>query len=182
MNKQKIVKSNHRLIHIQNEFNIEDNSLNKNEEINISVTEASTKRTITDRVNIEKKTQHKRITFEEESPPKKVSILERLGNRLNDNSTVNSVKNRISLSEFRKEEEPFLKYGSDNRNEEKLRDWRRRKEHRSERSRRENDRKNSPEERKRDRSRERKRDRSNEIRTSARKEVSYYFNLSRSEF
>lgn len=158
---------------MQSELDAES-SLSKSEEITVPLTEESTKVVTTDSTSLERKTHHKRITFEEESPPKKISILERLGSRPNDSSTVNSVRNRISLSEFRKEEEPFLKYSSDNKNEEKLRDWRRRKEHRSERSRRENDRRSSLEEKRRDRSKERKRDRFNEVRASARKEVSQF--------
>ncbi|XP_018571607.1 zinc finger CCCH domain-containing protein 14 [Anoplophora glabripennis] len=166
-NKQKKINNPKTLTYIQSELDDENDRVSKNEETGLSVAEEPT----ISNTSFEKKTEHKRITFEEESPPRKISILKRLGSRPNDNLNINPLKTRISLSEFRKEEEPFLKYSSDKKNEERLRDWRRRKEYRTDRSRRENDsRRSSSEERRRDRSRDRNRDRSVGTRSSLRKE------------
>ncbi|KAJ8966860.1 hypothetical protein NQ314_003254 [Rhamnusium bicolor] len=168
--------SNYRVVQIQEELVTGDTCISKNAEPNISKTNENEMAVTKNSPNCEKKNEHKRITFEEDSLSKKPSILERLGKRsLNYSDITNSVKTRISLSEFRKEEEPFLKYFRDSKKEETSKqtekDWRTRKDHRIDKSRRERgNRRGSSRERRRDVPRDRRRDRSSETRIDSRKE------------
>ncbi|KAJ8913035.1 hypothetical protein NQ315_002051 [Exocentrus adspersus] len=142
-----------------------ENCMNKMKETSANVSEGGT-------VTVSQgNTEHKRITFESENPPRKLSVLQRLGDKTSDNSKTARVKNKISLSEFRREEEPFLRYSSENRNEERRRDLKGRKEHRKEKSRRDvSTRRDSLDRKRRDRSRDRRRDTSTEAISITRKE------------
>ncbi|KAJ8945431.1 hypothetical protein NQ318_009887 [Aromia moschata] len=133
-------------------------------------------KTITDSSNGDKRHEHKRITFDldDDVCSKKPSILDRLGKR-QDNLATNSLRTRISLSEFQKEEERFLQYPKNNSDEDRgrqtERDWRHRKDRRAEKGRRDREgRSGFSRERRRDDSRDRRRDRSSESKADSWKE------------